>query len=202
MKKPRYITSVKFILNFKELFESTSAFSQERAGWEYPPFKFAKNFDPRIGYSKDDFCIDLTQIYTESDNKKRQELMEVVSKNAGVFRIRDIKRLQNDIVNKLMKDIESFLESKADKKLTILPDGFILCYEDMKNDTHLCDIYYSPFQKIIKISYTNMYPEDKDLVIKLEEFKPEDFKIEKNDFKNTIDKCDGAASKKDDSFVI
>jgi hypothetical protein len=202
MKKPRYITSVKFILNFKELFESTSAFSQERAGWEYPPFKFAKNFDPRIGYSKDDFCNDLTQIYKESNFKSRKELMNVISKVTGVFRISEIKRLQNDLVNRLMKDVEEFLESKAEKELIILPDGFILCYEDMKKGNAICDIYYSPFQKIIKISYTDVYPEDKDFLIGLDEFNPEDFKIGESDFKSVIDKCNGSAVKKDNSFVI
>jgi hypothetical protein len=202
MKKPRYITSVKFILNFKELFESTSAFSQERAGWEYPPFKFAKNFDPRIGYSKDDFCIDLVQIYKESDAKTRKELMSVISKVAGVFRISKIKRLQNDLVNRIMKEVEEFLESKAEKELIILPDGFILCYEDMKKGNTICDLYYSPFQKIIKISYTDVYPEDKDFLVGLDEFNPADFKISDPDFKSVIDKCDTSASKKDDSFVI
>ena len=57
--------------------------------------------------------------------------------------------------------------------------------------------------KIIKISYTDLYPEDKDFLVNLEDFNPADFKIEENDFKSVIEKCDLMKNNnKDSSFII
>ena len=163
---------MKHILKFKDLFESTSAASQERAGWDYPPFKFAKNFDPRLGYSKSDFTKDLVEIYKESKADKRKGLMDTIFKSTGVMKISQVENLQNSQVDKLMREIESFLESQAAEKLKILPDGFVLCYENLRDpEGERVDIYYSPVSQRVRVSYTGTYPETRD-----EEF--------------SLDKCD------------
>lgn len=128
--------------------------------------------------------------------------MDIIYKESSISKISNIKNIGNSSVNKLMKSIENFLDSKAQKKLIILPDGYILCYERVKIDQNPCDVYYSPSGKSIKISYTDSYPEDQDLLIDLEEFTPKNFGIEEEDFKNIIKKCDDAIAKKQDSFVI
>ena len=180
---------MKFLLKFKDLSESTSAFSQERAGWEFPPFKFAKNFDPRIGYSKDDFYVDICAIYKEANREKRDGIMLIAKNTADIRRLSEIKNLNNKVVNLLMKDIEEFLASKSESVLRVLPDGFVLCYENIKYKGRICDIYYSPTEKCVKISYSDVYPENEEYEISLNDFKPDVFGVKDEDFKFTIDKC-------------
>lgn len=190
---------MKFLLNFKQISESTSAFSQERAGWDFPPFKFAKNFDPRIGYSKDDFYNDLCSIYRELEKEKRDKIMAIVKEVAGIDRLKNIKGLNNLLVNKLMKRIEDFLKSKSEPVLKILPDGFVLCYENIKRNGRVFDVYYSPTDKVIKISYVDLYPENEELQKELNDFNSESFGIKKEDFESVMDKCQGLTKS---SFVI
>jgi len=182
---------LKHLLTFKGLFESISAYSHERAGWDFPPFKFARNFDPRLGYSKDDFCNDVIEIYKESDDSKRTGLMDVIYKSCGALRISQIRELQNTQADKLMKEVEAFLESQASEILKILPDGFILCYEDiMDHEGKRIDLYYSPIAKKIRVCYTGSYPEVEEYECSLEEFKPTKYKIDQEDFNDVISKCD------------
>lgn len=181
---------MKHILNFKQLFESTSAASQERAGWDYPPFKYAQNFDPRLGYSKKDFCTDLVGIYQKMTATKRKELMNVLFQYGGILRISEIENLTNDKVDELMKEVEILLNSHAAPELDILPDGYILCFEDMSYNGRRCDIYYSPEEKMIRITFTDEYPEVEEKTIPLEGFKPAAYKIGDDDFQNTVAKCD------------
>ena len=181
---------MKHLLSFKSLSESTSAFSQERSGWDYKPFKYAKNYDPRVGYSSMDFLTDIISIYKSASLSKRKGLMDAVTASCGIFRLREIENLPNDVVNRLMKDVEIFLSSKSNNKMQVLPDGFILCFENMSNNGKVCDIYYSPFEKLIKVVYTDYYPESEERLVKLDEFKPELSGIKNDDFKNTIEKCD------------
>jgi hypothetical protein len=181
---------LKHILTFSDLFESTSAYSHERAGWDFPPFKFAKSFDPRLGYSKDDFCKDVIEIYKESDDNKRSGLMDVIYKSSGALRISQIRELQNTQVNKLMKEVEEFLESQASEILKILPDGFVLCYENIMDEKgKRIDLYYSPIAKRIRVCYTGTYPEIEEYECTLEEFKPMKYKIGPEDFNDVIKKC-------------
>lgn len=182
---------MKYILKFNDLFESVSAASHERSGWDYPPFKFAKNFDPRVGYSKKDFCRDLRRIYLKLERPKKSGLMKTIFSISGMTEISQIENLPNSKVDSLMRAIEEFLESKVSDKLKILPDGFILCYENIKDpENRRVDIYYSPVLKIIRISYTDEYPETREEELSLEEFRPFSFKIDPKEFKKTIDKCD------------
>lgn len=186
---------MKHILTFNDLFESVSAYSQERAGWDFPPFKFARNFDPRLGYSREDFCNDLIAIYRESDATKRRGLMDTIFQSVGVTRISEIKKLQNQIVNNLMKKVEEFLESQSAEILKILPDGFVLCYENTRDENgSRIDIYYSPTSKRIRVCYTGSYPEIEEKEYTLEEFRPMRYKIDPKDFDSVIKKCEDEVS--------
>jgi hypothetical protein len=188
---------LKHLLNFKELNESTSAFSQERAGWGYAPFQFAKNYDPRVGYSKEDFINDLNYLYKEMSIKKKKQFKDALFRYGGVLEIYQIKNLSNSKVEALIKDIEKFLTSDANKKMSILPDGFVLCYEKMENQKRKCDLYYSPYSNEMRISYTDTYPEMEDIFISKEEFKPEEFDLDLEDFNETIEKCKSFIKKDD-----
>jgi hypothetical protein len=196
---------MKHILSFKKLIESTSAYSQERGSWDYKPFKFAKNYDPRIGYSKMDFLNDIVEIYKASDRKKRKDLMDVVYKCCEIRRLREIENLSNEKADELMKSVEEFLGTKADHQMLVLPDGFVLCYEKMRNAGKPCDVYYSPYEKSIKVVYTDFYPEAIEKIMKIEKFKPELYGIEIDDFKTAIGKCDNyqsADSQKSDKYFL
>ena len=115
--------------------------------------------------------------------------MLIAKNSADINRLREIKNLSNTVVNKLMKDIENFIESKSESVLRILPDGFVLCYEDMRHKGRICDIYYSPTEKSIKISYSDVYPENEEYEMSLEDFNPGMFNIKEDDFKSVLDKC-------------
>jgi hypothetical protein len=186
---------LKHILRYSDLFESTSAGSQDRGSADLPPFKFAINFDSRLGYTKHDFCQDLTEIYLGYSGRNRKELMDVVFKSAGIFKISDIKNLPQDRVDQLIKDIENYMESKSEYKLEIFPDGFILCFENIRHRRRLCDLYYSPSERKIKISYTESYPENEDLILDMSEFSPISVGIDPKDFSSTIEKCDNYLEK-------
>lgn len=183
-----------------DLFESTSAGSQDRGSSDVPPFKFAINFDPRLGYTKQDFAKDLTEIYLGYSIRDRKDLMDVVFKSAAIFKISDINNLPQDRVDKLIKSVEEYMESKSEYKLEILPDGFILCFENLKHRKRSCDVYYSPSESMVKISYTDTYPENEDVVIKIAEFSPSSIGVDNEDFLNTVEKCDNY-SKKDSSLL-
>lgn len=192
---------MKHLLRFKELNESTSAFSHERAGWGYAPFSLAKNYDPRVGYSKDDFCKDLILIYREMNSQKKKELMEEIFKHGGVSRISEIKNLSNSAVEKLMRGIEKFIESKSNKKMLILPDGYILCYERLKHKERDCDLYYSPYDNSIKISYTDAYPERDDIVMNPDDLDVKDLQIDQMEFNKIIDRCKSLV-RKEEEFTL
>jgi hypothetical protein len=180
---------LKHLFTYKDLFESTSAGSQDRGSVDLPPFKFAINYDPRLGYTKQDFCSDLAEIYRGMTKKERSELMDVVFKNAGVFRISKMADLSQETVDRVIQAVELHLDSKSDYKMQVLPDGYILCYEGLKNKKRLCDVYYSPSESNVKISYTDSYPEMEDLVISIDDFNPSSINVEPDDFSITIKKC-------------
>ena len=183
-----YTNELKHLFTYTELLESTSAGSHDR-GTDIPPFKFSKNYDPRIGYTKNDFFEDLLLIYNDLKTSEKKEFMDIIFKYTGLFRISGIKNLDQDIVDILTKKIEEFLSSKAEYKPIILPDGFILCFERLKNNNKLCDVYYSPFKSIIKICYIDSYPEIEEKTIPLDKFNPLTIKVSINDFNKTIEKC-------------
>jgi len=180
---------LKHLSTYKDLFESTSAGSQDRGSVDLPPFKFAINYDSRLGYTKRDFCSDLAEIYRGMTKKERSELMDVVFKNAGVFRISRMTDLSQETVDRVMQAVELHLDSKSDYKMQVLPDGYILCFEGLKNRKRLCDVYYSPSESKVKISYTDSYPEMEDVVISIDDFRPSSINVESDDFSNTIKKC-------------
>ena len=181
---------MKHLFTYKDLFESTSAGSQDRGSVDLPPFKFAINYDSRLGYTKRDFCSDLTEIYKGMSNRDRTELMKVIAKFGGVFRISEISNLSQEAVDLLIKEVESHLDSKSSYKMHVLPDGYILCYEGLKHKRRICDLYYSPTKMSIKISYTDFYPEVDDLVISVEKFDPSSVNVDLNDFLEVKNKCD------------
>jgi len=186
---------LKHLLSYRDLFESTSAGSQDRGSSDVPPFKFAINFDPRLGYTKNDFVQDLSEIYLGYPLKDRRDLMDAVFKSAGVFKISDIQDLPQDRVDKLIKSVEEYMESKSEYKLEILPDGFILCFEGLKHRKRTCDVYYSPTERKVKISYTDAYPENEEIIIGIDGFSPISVGVDNNDFMATVEKCDGYAKK-------
>lgn len=160
-----------------------------------PPFKFAINFDPRLGYTKNDFVQDLTEIYLGYPLNVRRDLMDAVFKSAGVFKISDIQDLPQDRVDKLIKSVEEYMESKSEYKLEILPDGFILCFEGLKHRKRTCDVYYSPTERKVKISYTETYPENEEIIIGIDGFSPISVGVDNKDFMATVEKCDDHAKK-------
>lgn len=180
---------MKHLSTYKDLFESTSAGSQDRGSVDLPPFKFAINYDSRLGYTKHDFCSDLAEIYRGMTKKERSELMDVVFKNAGVFRISRMTDLSQETVDRVMRAVELHLDSKSDYKMQVLPDGYILCFEGLKSKKRLCDVYYSPSELKVKISYTDSYPEMEDVIISIDDFNPSSINVESDDFSSTIKKC-------------
>lgn len=181
---------MKHIFTYKDLFESTSAGSQDRGSADLSPFKFAINYDPRLGYTKKDFCSDLVEIYKGLSKRERDELMDVIFKSGGIFRISKIEDLSQETVDRIIKDVETHLDSKSAYKMQVLPDGYILCYEGLKHKGRLCDVYYSPSELNIKISYTDTYPEMEDIKIPVEEFNSSSLNIDSEDFLAIRNKCD------------
>jgi hypothetical protein len=181
---------LKHIFSYKDLFESTSAGSQDRGTADVSPFKFAINYDPRLGYTKKDFSMDLVEIYKGMSKRERSELMNVIFKSGGVFRISEISELSQETVDRIIKEVEMHLDSKSVYKMQVLPDGYILCYEGLKHKKRSCDVYYSPTESKVKISYTDTYPEMENVIISLESFNPSSVNIESDDFLSIKNKCD------------
>lgn len=181
---------MKHIFSYKDLFESTSAGSQDRGTVDLSPFKFAINYDPRLGYTKNDFYNDLIEIYKGLSKSERSELMDVIFKAGGILRISKIQELSRETVDRIIKDVEAHLDSKSAYKMQVLPDGYILCYEGLKYKDRLCDVYYSPLESVIKISYTDTYPEMEDIKITIEKFNPSSINVDSEDFLSIKNKCD------------
>lgn len=180
--------NLKHLKSFSSLFESTSAGSHDRGYSEVSPFKYAINYDHRIGYSKDDLAKDLNEIYLKSSHKERSEMMDFIFKNSGILRISQIPELPQDKIDSLTKALEKFLDSRAEHNPQILPDGYFLCYENLKRKGRKCDVYYSPSLKSVKISFTDSYPENDEEIISAEEFSPESIGVNNEDFSNLMNK--------------
>lgn len=179
---------MKYLKSFSLLFESTSAGSHDRGSSEVSPFKYAINFDNRIGYTKEDFVEDLREIYLKSTRKDRSELIDFLFKNSGVLSISQILDLSQDRIDVLTKKVEEFLDSKAEYRPQRLPDGYFICYENLFKSGKRCDLYYSPSLKKIKISFTDSYPESEESIYELDDFRPEAFGIDAEEFNNLISK--------------
>lgn len=182
---------LKYLQSFS-IFESTSAGSHDRGASVVSPFKYAVNFDHRIGYSKTDFMEDLKDLYVKSSPSERREMMDVIFKNAGVFKISDLSDLSQEKIDSLMKKMEDYLDNKSEYKLQILPDGFILCFESLKKNDRNCDLYYSPSLQKIKICFTDVYPEDEEIIYDFIDFSPESLNIDPEDYNSVIKKCDNS----------
>jgi hypothetical protein len=182
---------LKYLKSFSSLFESSSAGSHDRGYSEVSPFKYAINFDHRIGYSKEDFANDLKEIYSKSSSKEKSEMMDFLFKKSGVLKISQIPELSQEKIDELIKDLESFLDSRAEHNPQILPDGYFLCYENLKKNSRRCDVYYSPTVNSVKICFTDSYPENDEVIISSEEFDPESVGIGEKDFLNLLDKIKG-----------
>jgi hypothetical protein len=183
--------SLRHIKSFSSLFESTSAGSHDRGYSDVPPFKYAINFDHRIGYSKDDFAKDLNEIYLRSSSKEKSEMMDFIFKNSGILKISQIPELSQEKIDTLIKDLEGFLDSRAEHNPKMLPDGYLLCYENLRKKGRRCDVYYSPSLKSVKICFTDSYPEKDDEVISLEDFIPDSVGINQKEFSNLLSRMEG-----------
>ena len=134
--------------------------------------------------------MDLVEIYKGMSKRERSELMDVIFKSGGVFRISEISELSQETVDEIIKNVETLLDSKSVYKMQVLPDGYILCYEGVKHKRRLCDVYYSPSEEKVKISYTDTYPEMETVMISVESFNPSSVNVETDDFLSTKNKCD------------
>jgi hypothetical protein len=180
---------LKHLKTYKGLFESTSAGSHER-GAETPPFKYSKVYDHRLGYTKNDFCEDLEMIYKELSTIERRELMDVIFRFSGAFRINTLRTASQEAIDKLIPEVEKYLDARANYRPIILPDGYMLCYNGVKYSDAICDLYYSPYEGMIKIAFVNEYPEIDEKYIDFEDFNPATAGIKQDDFDSVVAKCD------------
>jgi hypothetical protein len=186
---------LKHLRTYREVFESTSAGSHDR-GVETSPFKYSKVYDHRLGYTKNDFCEDLEMIYKELNTIERRELMDVVYRFSGAFRINTLRSLSQEAIDKLIPEVEKYLDAKSNYRPIILPDGYMLCYNGVRYNKTICDIYYSPYEGIIKIAFVDEYPELDDRYMDLEDFSPATAGIKQEDFDDIVAKCDRFSKRK------
>lgn len=175
---------MRHLKGFLELFESSSAGSQGTNG--VAPFKYAKLYDPRIGYNKVDFVEDLKNIYKDLDERSRKNLLHIIESFTGQATLESPVNIVTSTLNKLMKAVSDFLDSRSDFELFQYPDGYVLCFEDVINDNRPYDIYFNPNFDKIKISYqtgSTIEPED---IVAVKDFSPKNFGISEADFDSTI----------------
>lgn len=175
---------MRHLKGFLELFESSSAGSQGTNG--VAPFKYAKLYDPRIGYNKVDFVEDLKTIYNDLDGESKKDLLHIIESFTGQGTLESPVNLPTSTLNKLMKAVSDFLDSKSDFELFQYPDGYVLCFEDVVYNNRLYDIYFNPDRDKIKISYqtgSTVEPED---IMGVDTFVPKKFGVSDSDFDSTI----------------
>jgi len=188
---------MRHLKGFLELFESSSAGSQGTNG--VAPFKYAKLYDPRIGYNKVDFVEDLKIIYNDLDVESKKNLLHIIESFTGQKTLESSVNIPTSTLNKLMKAVSDFLDSKSDFELFQYPDGYVLCFEDVVQNTRLYDIYFNPDNDKIKISYqtgSTIEPED---IVKIDSFAPEKFGISDTDFDSTIRRARSLFKRKETS---
>ena len=178
---------MRHLKTYRELKESSSAGSQETNGTT--PFKYSKIYDPRIGYNKTEFISDLNILYKEKNNDEKRDLCEVIKKFTGIPKIDSIQNLRTLDLNKLIKMVEEFLDSKADYVLNIYPDGYVLCFENIITKLGKYDIYFHPNKDIIKTVKQTGSTLEPEKYIKLDTFSPLKYNIKEKDFLETIKKC-------------
>ncbi len=188
---------MRHLKGFLELFESTSAGSQGTNG--VAPFKYAKLYDPRIGYNKVDFVEDLKTIYKDLDVESRKNLLHIIESFTGQATLESPVNMVTSTLNKLMKAVSDFLDSKSDFELFQYPDGYVLCFEDVTQNGRMYDIYFNPDSGKIKVSYqtgSTIEPED---IVKIEGFDPKKFGISEVDFDSTIRRAKSIFKRKETS---
>jgi len=178
---------MKHLKTFTELTESSSAGSQETN--EILPFKYACVYDPRIGYNKSDFISDLEILFKKMSVSDKDDIKIIIKSLTGAGSIDSIMNLRSKELNLLMKAIEDFLDSKADFQLSIYPDGYVLCFENIKAGKRKYDIYFSPAKNNLKIVPQTGSAIEPEYVQSIEEFDPEKYGIEKEDFLKTLEQA-------------
>jgi hypothetical protein len=185
---------MKHLKSFQELIESTSAGSFSRT--DITPFKYTQIYDPRIGYSNMDFIYDLKNIFKGLNREEREDVSAIVAKFTGSTSIDSIQNMPERLLTKLIEEVEFFLDSKSEFQLRMYPDGYVLCFEDIKARGEKLDIYYSPSKKMIKIvSQTGAASEPEELV-PLENFETSKYDLSDQDFQTTISNCDQKFTRK------
>ena len=188
---------MKHIKYFKELIESTSAGSQETNN--IMPFKYSKVYDPRIGYNKQEFFDDLGIIMKELDDTNKKNLLTIIKSMTGEGSIDSVLNIQSRILNDLMDKVEKFLDSKADFQLNMYPDGYVLCFEDIRRDGKKYDLYFNPTNNRIKIVSQTGAALEPENYFSLADFMPKKYNIDENDFSSTIEKTKSLFAKKETS---
>lgn len=180
--------------SFKELYESTSAGSFERD--MVAPFKYSKIFDERIGYSKNEFLEDLKLMKTETDPDEFNDIREIIYKYTGKTTLDSVLLLKSKTFNILVKEIEMYLDSKGDFELLEFPDGYILCFEDIKKGSDLVDIYFNPDVDIIRCVVTSASPVETETEFSIGKFDFTKYGLDEDDFNHMVNSCREMKAKK------
>ena len=191
---------MKHLKTFTELTESSSAGSQQTN--DILPFKYAGVYDPRVGYNKSDFISDLELMFKKMGNSDKDDVKIIIKSLTGSESIDSIINLRSKELNLLMKAIEDFLDSKADFQLSIYPDGYVLCFENIKTDGKKYDIYFSPAKNNLKIVIQTGSAVEPEYIQAIEEFDPKEYGIEKEDFSKTIEQAKNIFKQKGTSDKI
>jgi len=178
---------MKHLKTFTELTESSSAGSQETN--DILPFKYAGVYDPRVGYNKTDFIADVEIMLKNMDEQDKEDIKVIIKSLTGSGSVDSIRNLRSKELNLLMKAIEDFLDSKADFQLTIYPDGYVLCFENIRAGKKKYDIYFSPKKNDIKIVPQTGSAVEPEYISTIENFDPKKYGIEKDDFLKTIEQA-------------
>ena len=185
---------MKHLKTFSELTESSSAGSQETN--DVLPFKYTKVYDPRIGYNKNDFVNDMDLITKTMEDSDKGDIGIIIKSLTGSVSIDSIHNLRSKQLNQLIHSIEDFLDSKADFELKMYPDGYVLCFENLKVGKKKYDIYYSPAKNNLKIVHQTGSAIEPEYISSIEDFKPKSYGIEEKDFEKTIEQTNHIFKKK------
>lgn len=177
---------MKYIKSYN-IFESSSAGSQDTNN--ILPFKYTKNYDPRIGYNTVDFIQDLSIILEEGNDKQKDDILSIISSITGEPLLSSIRLLNVLSLNRLISLVGNYLDSKSDYKLEIYPDGYVLCFENLPYKDLFYDIYYSPKKQMIKIVPQEGNPSEKEYRKKVENFNYTKFGITPDDYEKTLNRA-------------
>lgn len=188
---------MKHLKTFTELVESSSAGSNSPN--DVIPFKYTTVYDPRIGYNKTDFIDDLNLLTQNMDEIDKRDLGLIIQSVTGSSSFDSILNLRSKSVEQLIKLVEEFMSSKADFELRLFPDGYVLCFENIRGGNSKFDIYYHPKKGMIKLVTQTPDAIEPETLIPINNFDPTKIGIETNDFELTIKKADSIFKQKETS---